>query len=655
MSTMRISSGAPGTSTSRPYQVYSEEERKLAPPWLQQAMKHAGLHVSCGGIWRQSLLKLRAEMPASMRPTIDAVNTKFQGPYNCRREARDIFRRFLHQKVQELVPGMRNRSYCGGVEKNRARVKREHQQPRALALVKPEPQDHLTEQEAKNLSVNKKQKVEPGTDGKTSLDIKSEHAARSRHYRFQVAFLNSIVPPPWEIVFGSLGTGVIAVRPSPGKAKSQGEERTKEEQAKDMEVVPIVEEVVKKAHVHTKYEEAKIEEGSIGRRLPSDTTLCLLVGSPAQPLMHRNGRSTGYFDGDTVDAERGTMKWTSQRRDVDGRVIATIVAHCRNGGRLIVATRYGKGPGDKRYSFHLLGEVGYIDQYQKASFIVKEQDIVVLEKGTKTYHKNIGPGCLTPGLRCGIGLQAIKAPRPVKGKSILWCKSCCYQTGSVLLHFSNMYKGEVTNQPLLADKAEPDAEESKAEASLRPLGDLQDVLPHPPKGPGDLQETYRTSSLLHLKAGQGRLGLDNGLKAEVPPGPEGEERPTLRLRRKQPQRSQDSPAPAAFDRTSTGSSADGVVKAAECTVRQQSPVVPEDQDFKETPPALTRDLDEATPPPPEAVPIKVEIENVKLKGTVDDTLQNVSQCVNTAEKEEVVVVLPNCKPRRTTMRQATAS
>lgn len=264
-----------------------------------------------------------------------------------------------------------------------------------------------------------------------------------QHYRHQVQCINDLVAPPWELCFGALGSGIIGVRPYTGTPRA-----------------PKV-----------KKEKGAEEDAPVS--LPADATVILLLNAPTFPSMARNGTTVGGY-AEELNVAQSTMRWSSQRRDRHNRMVNAIVAHCQRGGRVVAAARNSM---DKL--FKLLGEVGHIDDVQKAGFLVRKGDGLLLERGTNLYHKAISISCLNTGLKSGVGLVAVRYPVPAKGElKARWCPNCCFRPPSALLHFKElkpdgvaaygyvppaMLKGEV--QEGVAEAEAPAAKPEPEEAS----------------------------------------------------------------------------------------------------------------------------------------------------------------------------------------------
>jgi len=231
------------------------------------------------------------------------------------------------------------------------------------------------------------------------------------HYCWQVDLINKVVSPPWTRCFGSLGTGFVGVRPDTASSSSASC-KPKEEPAAG-------------AGDPT----ADAATGPDSPLVPSDASIIIFVNAPAAPLQTRGGRTIdGYKD--ALDRSQRTLEWSAQRSDKNNKRIEAIIAHRRAGGRVVVGVR-----SPVKRQFRLLGEVTDITTLSKAAFLVDHGDHVIQERGTRNFHKVIGPACLNNGLRSGVGLTTARFP--VKGKA-KWCSSCCYAPPKALLHFGEL-------------------------------------------------------------------------------------------------------------------------------------------------------------------------------------------------------------------------
>jgi len=279
-------------------------------------------------------------------------------------------------------------------------------------------------------------KKEPGTKPEKSKakPAKLGYAKGAKaHYKFQVALISSVVPEPWTVCMGGLGSGIVCVRP--GSEKSSGSSSIKAPAAK----------VNKDKHNEGEEDEALAAAGGddeqveefAAKTLPEDATVILLINSRHFGSMSRNGKTLGDYPGDVLDVEHGQMRWSSQHRDRSNRMLNAIVAHSERGGRIVVATR---GAAEARAEdcrhFKTLGEVSHITDVIRNHFLVEHGDTVIQERGSDLHHKVIKTQCIDTGLRSGIGLIPVKyrAGRFI-GK---WCPRCSYEPGCALLHFKEL-------------------------------------------------------------------------------------------------------------------------------------------------------------------------------------------------------------------------
>eukprot|EP00445_Apocalathium_hangoei_P046725 CAMPEP_0204015306 /NCGR_PEP_ID=MMETSP0360-20130528/25979_1 /ASSEMBLY_ACC=CAM_ASM_000342 /TAXON_ID=268821 /ORGANISM="Scrippsiella Hangoei, Strain SHTV-5" /LENGTH=440 /DNA_ID=CAMNT_0050958219 /DNA_START=65 /DNA_END=1387 /DNA_ORIENTATION=+ len=254
------------------------------------------------------------------------------------------------------------------------------------------------------------------------------------HYKFQVALISSVVPEPWTVCMGGLGSGIVCVRP--GTEKSSGSSSIKAPAAK----------VNKDKHNEGEEDEAPAAAGGddeqveefAAKTLPEDATVILLINSRHFGSMNRNGKTLGDYPGDVLDVEHGQMRWSSQHKDRRNTMLNAIVAHSERGGRIVVATRgaaEARAEEDCRH-FKTLGEVSHITDVIRNHFLVEHGDTVIQERGSDLHHKVIKTQCIDTGLRSGIGLIPVK----YRAGSFIgkWCPRCSYEPGCALLHFKEL-------------------------------------------------------------------------------------------------------------------------------------------------------------------------------------------------------------------------
>jgi len=280
-------------------------------------------------------------------------------------------------------------------------------------------------------------KREPGTKPEKSKakPAKLGYAKGAKaHYKFQVALISSVVPEPWTVCMGGLGSGIVCVRP--GSEKSSGSSSSKAPAAK-VKKEQLNEGEEDEALAAAGGDDEQVEEFA-AKTLPEDATVILLINSRHFGSMSRNGKTLGDYPGDVLDVEHGQMRWSSQHRDRSNRMLNAIVAHSERGGRIVVATRgaaEARAEEDCRH-FKTLGEVSHITDVIRNHFLVEHGDTVIQERGSDLHHKVIKTQCIDTGLRSGIGLIPVKyrAGRFI-GK---WCPRCSYEPGCALLHFKEL-------------------------------------------------------------------------------------------------------------------------------------------------------------------------------------------------------------------------
>mmetsp|Transcript_49149 Transcript_49149/g.117083 ORF Transcript_49149/g.117083 Transcript_49149/m.117083 type:complete len:509 (-) Transcript_49149:175-1701(-) len=277
-----------------------------------------------------------------------------------------------------------------------------------------------------------KPKAKAKAKGKAKASAKAKAVLRTKkashgfkkgqdHYRFQIGFIEQMVPPPWKVVFSALGTGFVGVTPDGSSSSSAKLEVKKEE---------------------VKQESTDVKEECPEGALPANCTIIVFVNAPAMALQARNGKViTNYREG--LDLIAKTMKWSSQRSDQRNVRIGRIMEHFRRGGRVVVAVREGPS-----CDFQLLGQVSSISNYEPAQFLAEDGDHLLLEAGTRTVHKAINASCLHAGLTAGVGLQSVQYGK--MNFKPRYCCSCCYRPASCVFHFSVLEAGGVAafEQPM---------------------------------------------------------------------------------------------------------------------------------------------------------------------------------------------------------------
>jgi len=223
------------------------------------------------------------------------------------------------------------------------------------------------------------------------------------HFHIQVSLINEVVRPPWCTCFGSLGTGIVGVRPE-GDSATGGA---------DMFGARL----------------ACSETGS--SEIPLDATIVIFVAAPSADLQTRGSRAMGGYK-DDLDKVARTLDWSAQRGDLRNKKLTTIMSHVHGGGRVVVAVRSNL---TKRFT--LLGTVSHIDAFCGARFLVEDGEHILQERGTRTYHKQITAACLNSGLRSGVGLREARYPVPT-GDHVKFCLACCYAPSKATLHFHEL-------------------------------------------------------------------------------------------------------------------------------------------------------------------------------------------------------------------------
>jgi len=289
---------------------------------------------------------------------------------------------------------------------------------------------------------------------KKEPEVKALHGfARSakEHYVFQVAFINSVAPQPWDPCFGGLGTGIVGVCPAgtwtkptkPTKPGWMSRPQSSTSQNLDTSQAPVVDadlDVVG-GEVPAEDADAAVDEddGNSADVLsfPLETTIIIFVNAPAHGLGSRSGRVLGGYS-ETINTALRTFQWSGQRCDKKAVKVKAIMAHRARGGRVVVAVR----PFDDR-TFRLLGEVSLIDGFHEHCCLVDHGDDVIQERGTHTFHKAITVQCLNLGLRSGIGLFPTKYLPTRIGLHRL-CNGCCYEPAKITFHFDELSEKGIT-------------------------------------------------------------------------------------------------------------------------------------------------------------------------------------------------------------------
>eukprot|EP00927_Polykrikos_kofoidii_P028037 TRINITY_DN2453_c0_g1_i3.p1 TRINITY_DN2453_c0_g1~~TRINITY_DN2453_c0_g1_i3.p1 ORF type:complete len:643 (-),score=123.04 TRINITY_DN2453_c0_g1_i3:355-2283(-) len=90
--------------------------------------------------------------------------------------------------------------------------------------------------------------------------------------------------------------------------------------------------------------------------------------------------------------------------------------------------------------YHLLGNVQSVVNPTDSQFLVNPGDSVIMEQGTRVFHKAISIACLSDVLRTGVGLTSVRYPFSGPNKEVCprFCPMCCYQASSCTLHLDDI-------------------------------------------------------------------------------------------------------------------------------------------------------------------------------------------------------------------------
>jgi len=208
------------------------------------------------------------------------------------------------------------------------------------------------------------------------------------HFKHQVAVIRKLIPKPrkWTRFMGSLGTGILGVRPLRNEK---------------------------------------------GRRGQTKGFVILFLNASDCHLQDWGGKTlNGYTS--CMNLQNGTLRWESQRSDVHGRVIDQINQHVMAGTQIVVAVR------SKLCQEY--GILGYARNFQleaKAQFMLQPGDSVVAERGSYRVHRQISAQCLDGGLKSGIGLIPYKYPLPKSFRRPNYCPICCFKRSTALMTFDD--------------------------------------------------------------------------------------------------------------------------------------------------------------------------------------------------------------------------
>jgi len=248
------------------------------------------------------------------------------------------------------------------------------------------------------------------------------------HYRFQVAFINTIVKPPWYSCFGNLGTGFVGVRHPMGTSM----------------------------------------DGDDDAQGKGEVTMIIFINSQASTMQCRGGKLIGGYHGQ-IDVIRRTLEWSAQRGDKNNTRVQALIDHIDGGGRLVVGVRGSAGG-----HFKCLGDAKRMVLTARSRFLVEPGDHVLQERGTNIFHKAITASCLSPFLRQGVGLVAARYPLRSQHRP-KWCTSCCYMAPKALLYFDELVADGVTAFSALprAKRERVIVKVSKEEPSAAPVKRLR--------------------------------------------------------------------------------------------------------------------------------------------------------------------------------------
>lgn len=305
-----------------------------------------------------------------------------------------------------------------------------------------------------------------------------DHETKAKQfYRFQSAFIGKVIPAPWHLCWGALGSGIIGVQhKAPAQSFPTSETGagivlpTVDAAVASSEQSRTSTALVEPAAVAVSSSQAGVPSGMVDHadqeamgeedsrsdlpaspdgaeehdskicKLPSDATIVLLQ---TLSLQGRNGKVLGGYSAPRqLNVEQKTLHWSTQRGDSDGKKMATIVQHQKAGGRVVVGVRSANSNMSK--DFQLLGEVSHISRIEMGQFLIEEGDYVINERGTSVMHKALGPSCMTEELRRGVGLQVLRYPLPEKYGNVRFCKACCYKCPCLDLHFEEMNPSGIT-------------------------------------------------------------------------------------------------------------------------------------------------------------------------------------------------------------------
>lgn len=238
----------------------------------------------------------------------------------------------------------------------------------------------------------------------------------------QVIFLDKVVEGAWTVCYGSLGSGAVGVRNENAPPLDEGGDLTRAATADEfMDGISGVD---------------------ARGRLPTDATVVLFItaeelrksrrrrsGDPEELAADRRGCSPDF------DLERNTLLWTASGTSRCNNIIRTLDRHTSLGGRLFIGVR--EGPAS--WVYNLLGYVTRVASPMDCEFLVQPGEQVLVEQGTKIFHRAISVACLSDSLRAGVGLQAVRYPLSgVHKASPVFCPMCCYLGAGCTLYLDGV-------------------------------------------------------------------------------------------------------------------------------------------------------------------------------------------------------------------------
>jgi len=221
-----------------------------------------------------------------------------------------------------------------------------------------------------------------------------------RHFRHQVRFLDQLFPQlgpkrPFErrceTFMGTLGTGIVGVRPKRRASQAKGARQSMSNQAAGYIVLFL------------NAASAKIQEWS-GKTL------------------------SGYKP--SLNLQTRTLLWESQRSDLGGKVINRIASCALEGTMVVVAVR--AAPND---SYRELGRTRSFRLESTSQLLLGAGDHIIVERGSNRIHRSILAQCLDGGLSSGIGLVRTTFPPRFTPQ---FCTACCRTRATARLEFATL-------------------------------------------------------------------------------------------------------------------------------------------------------------------------------------------------------------------------